>query len=101
LQPRGFLYFMMLLKYMYIFVATSYPSFSCCTTDYTWPFAPSVLQFNRKPAKGVEYLLSNKLIENKASSVAQFLKSNSSLNKVILRNLMISVKLHLLVRTMG
>lgn len=44
----------------------------------------AISEFNRKPAKGVEYLLSNKLIENKASSVAQFLKSNSSLNKVMI-----------------
>jgi hypothetical protein len=44
-----------------------------------------LLQFNRKPAKGIEYLLSNKLIENKASSVAQFLKNTPSLDKVILR----------------
>ncbi|XP_047066260.1 brefeldin A-inhibited guanine nucleotide-exchange protein 5-like [Lolium rigidum] len=44
----------------------------------------AVSEFNRKPAKGVEYLLSNKLIENNASSVAQFLKNNSSLNKVMI-----------------
>ena len=44
-----------------------------------------LLQFNRKPAKGIEYLLSNKLIENKAASVAQFLKNTPSLDKVILR----------------
>jgi guanine nucleotide-exchange factor len=28
----------------------------------------AISEFNRKPAKGIEYLLSNKLIENKASS---------------------------------
>ncbi|KAM3384907.1 hypothetical protein ACQJBY_009095 [Aegilops geniculata] len=44
----------------------------------------AISEFNRKPAKGVEYLLSNKLIENKASSVAQFLKSNASLDKVMI-----------------
>jgi hypothetical protein len=50
-----------------------------------WHLHLIVLQFNRKPTKGIEYLLSNKLIENKASSVAQFLKSNPSLDKVISR----------------
>ncbi|VAH28945.1 unnamed protein product [Triticum turgidum subsp. durum] len=44
----------------------------------------AISEFNRKPAKGVEYLLSNKLIENNASSVAQFLKSNASLDKVMI-----------------
>nr|CAB3454663.1 unnamed protein product [Digitaria exilis] len=44
----------------------------------------AVAEFNRKPAKGIEYLLSNKLIENKASSVAQFLKSTPSLDKVMI-----------------
>ncbi|KAG2646178.1 hypothetical protein PVAP13_2KG490600 [Panicum virgatum] len=44
----------------------------------------AVSEFNRKPAKGIEYLLSNKLIENKASSVAQFLKNTPSLDKVMI-----------------
>ena len=39
-------------------------------------------QFNRKPVKGVEYLISNKLVENTPSSVAQFLRSTPSLDKV-------------------
>ncbi|ONM24448.1 HOPM interactor 7 [Zea mays] len=43
----------------------------------------AISEFNRKPSKGIEYLLSNKLVENKASSVAQFLKSNPSLDKFI------------------
>ncbi|WVZ66373.1 hypothetical protein U9M48_015604 [Paspalum notatum var. saurae] len=44
----------------------------------------AISEFNRKPAKGIECLLSNKLIENKASSVAQFLKSTPSLDKVMI-----------------
>ncbi|KAL6856063.1 hypothetical protein ACP4OV_018865 [Aristida adscensionis] len=44
----------------------------------------AIAEFNRKPAKGIEYLLSNKLIENKAPSVAQFLKSTPSLDKVMI-----------------
>ncbi|KAK3127408.1 hypothetical protein QOZ80_7AG0572890 [Eleusine coracana subsp. coracana] len=44
----------------------------------------AVSEFNRKPAKGIEYLLSNKLIENNAPSVAQFLKSTPSLDKVMI-----------------
>ncbi|CAN6205762.1 unnamed protein product [Urochloa humidicola] len=44
----------------------------------------AVSEFNRKPAKGIEYLLSNKLVENKAPSVAQFLKNTPSLDKVMI-----------------
>lgn len=50
-----------------------------------WRLHQNLLQFNRKPTKGIDFLLSNKLVENKASSVAQFLKSNPSLDKVISR----------------
>lgn len=41
-----------------------------------------MLQFNRKPIKGVEYLISNKLVENNPVSVAQFLRNTPSLDKV-------------------
>lgn len=41
-----------------------------------------LLQFNRQPSKGVEYLISNKLVENTPGSVADFLKHTSNLNKV-------------------
>lgn len=41
-----------------------------------------VLQFNRKPVKGVDYLISNKLVENTPPSVAQFLRNTPSLDKV-------------------
>ncbi|WOK99061.1 brefeldin A-inhibited guanine nucleotide-exchange protein 5-like isoform X1 [Canna indica] len=44
----------------------------------------AVLEFNRKPSKGIEFLLSNKLVENKASAIAQFLKSTPSLDKVMI-----------------
>ncbi|CAN6183816.1 unnamed protein product [Urochloa humidicola] len=44
----------------------------------------AVSEFNRKPTKGIEYLLSNKLVENKAPSVAQFLKNTPSLDKVMI-----------------
>ncbi|KAJ4813394.1 Brefeldin A-inhibited guanine nucleotide-exchange protein 5 [Rhynchospora pubera] len=44
----------------------------------------AVSEFNRKPSKGIEYLLSNKLVENTPSSVAQFLKSTPTLNKVMI-----------------
>ncbi|KAJ3670258.1 hypothetical protein LUZ60_010582 [Juncus effusus] len=43
----------------------------------------AVSEFNRKPSKGIEYLLSNKLVENTPSSVAQFLKNTPTLNKVM------------------
>ncbi|XP_020597814.1 brefeldin A-inhibited guanine nucleotide-exchange protein 5 isoform X2 [Phalaenopsis equestris] len=44
----------------------------------------AILEFNRKPAKGVEYLLSNKLVENTPLSVAQFLKGSPSLDKAMI-----------------
>nr|BAC79659.1 putative guanine nucleotide-exchange protein GEP2 [Oryza sativa Japonica Group]BAD30105.1 putative guanine nucleotide-exchange protein GEP2 [Oryza sativa Japonica Group] len=44
----------------------------------------AISEFNRKPARGIEYLLLNKLIENNATSVAHFLKSNSSLDKAMI-----------------
>ncbi|KAG1347145.1 brefeldin A-inhibited guanine nucleotide-exchange protein 5 [Cocos nucifera] len=44
----------------------------------------AIAEFNRKPAKGIEYLLSNKLVENMPSSVAQFLKNTPSLDKAMI-----------------
>ncbi|CAJ2650059.1 brefeldin A-inhibited guanine nucleotide-exchange protein 5 isoform X3 [Trifolium pratense] len=41
----------------------------------------AIAEFNRKPMKGVEYLISNKLVENKPASVAQFLKNSPTLDK--------------------
>jgi len=41
-----------------------------------------MLQFNRKPVKGVEFLISNKLVENSPASVAQFLRTTNNLDKV-------------------
>lgn len=44
----------------------------------------AVSEFNRKPTKGIEYFLSNKLVENKPSSVAHFLKNTPNLDKAII-----------------
>ncbi|XP_073005233.1 brefeldin A-inhibited guanine nucleotide-exchange protein 5 [Typha latifolia] len=44
----------------------------------------AISEFNRKPMKGIEYLLSNKLVEKSASAVAQFLKNTPSLDKVMI-----------------
>lgn len=41
-----------------------------------------MLQFNRKPVKGVEFLTSNKLVENSPTAVAQFLRTTNNLDKV-------------------
>ncbi|KAL9673376.1 hypothetical protein QQ045_029632 [Rhodiola kirilowii] len=41
----------------------------------------AIAEFNRRPVKGIEYLISNKLVENKPTAVAQFLKSTPSLDK--------------------
>ncbi|KAH9804919.1 Brefeldin A-inhibited guanine nucleotide-exchange protein 5 [Citrus sinensis] len=42
------------------------------------------LQFNRKPVKGVEYLISNKLVDNDPTSVAQFLRNAANLDKAMI-----------------
>ncbi|XP_074575032.1 brefeldin A-inhibited guanine nucleotide-exchange protein 5 [Curcuma longa] len=44
----------------------------------------AILEFNRKPAKGIEFLLANKLVESKASAIAQFLKSTPNLDKAMI-----------------
>ncbi|KAK7291769.1 hypothetical protein RIF29_07169 [Crotalaria pallida] len=41
----------------------------------------AIAEFNRKPLKGVEYLISNKLVDNTPASVAQFLKNTPNLDK--------------------
>ncbi|KHN17773.1 brefeldin A-inhibited guanine nucleotide-exchange protein 5-like [Glycine soja] len=41
----------------------------------------AIAEFNRKPMKGVEYLISNKLVENTPASVAQFFKNTPNLDK--------------------
>ncbi|XP_027369107.1 brefeldin A-inhibited guanine nucleotide-exchange protein 5 isoform X1 [Abrus precatorius] len=41
----------------------------------------AIAEFNRKPMKGLEYLVSNKLVENTPASVAQFLKNTPNLDK--------------------
>ncbi|KAL6997715.1 Brefeldin A-inhibited guanine nucleotide-exchange protein 5 [Sarracenia purpurea var. burkii] len=45
---------------------------------------PNMLQFNRQPGKGIEYLLSNRLVENTPASVAQFLRNTPSLDKAMI-----------------
>ncbi|KAJ6330427.1 hypothetical protein OIU76_009101 [Salix suchowensis] len=42
----------------------------------------AISEFNRHPVKGLEYMISNKLVEHNPASVAQFLRSTPSLNKV-------------------
>ncbi|KAL8153523.1 hypothetical protein V2J09_011283 [Rumex salicifolius] len=41
----------------------------------------AISEFNRKPAKGIDYLISNKLVENTPISVAEFLKKTTNLDK--------------------
>ncbi|KAI5415380.1 brefeldin A-inhibited guanine nucleotide-exchange protein 5 [Lathyrus oleraceus] len=41
----------------------------------------AIAEFNRKPNKAVEYLISNKLVENTPASFAQFLKNTPTLDK--------------------
>ncbi|XP_050218779.1 brefeldin A-inhibited guanine nucleotide-exchange protein 5 [Mercurialis annua] len=44
----------------------------------------AILEFNRKPTKGIEYLILNKLVENTPASVAQFLRNTPNLNKAMI-----------------
>ncbi|GAB2273813.1 Brefeldin A-inhibited guanine nucleotide-exchange protein 5 [Dionaea muscipula] len=41
----------------------------------------ALTEFNRQPGKGIEYLISNKLVENSPAAVAQFLKNTTTLDK--------------------
>ncbi|CAN0918321.1 Brefeldin A-inhibited guanine nucleotide-exchange protein 5 [Linum grandiflorum] len=43
----------------------------------------AISEFNRKPSKGIEYLIANKLVESKPASVAQFLRNTPSLDKAM------------------
>ncbi|GLT85637.1 hypothetical protein SLE2022_038230 [Rubroshorea leprosula] len=44
----------------------------------------AISEFNRNPVKGVEHLISNKLVENNPASVAQFLRNTPNLDKVMI-----------------
>ncbi|XP_010520510.1 PREDICTED: brefeldin A-inhibited guanine nucleotide-exchange protein 5-like [Tarenaya hassleriana] len=44
----------------------------------------AISEFNRNSVKGVEYLIANKLVERDPTSVAQFLRDTSSLDKVMM-----------------
>ncbi|XP_065849956.1 brefeldin A-inhibited guanine nucleotide-exchange protein 5 isoform X1 [Euphorbia lathyris] len=44
----------------------------------------AIAEFNRKPAKGIDYLVSNKLLEHSPASVAQFLRSTPNLDKAMI-----------------
>uniref|UniRef100_A0A7N0V676 SEC7 domain-containing protein n=1 Tax=Kalanchoe fedtschenkoi TaxID=63787 RepID=A0A7N0V676_KALFE len=48
----------------------------------------AISEFNRRPAKGIEYLIANRLVENKPAAVAHFLKNTSSLNKSMIGDYM-------------
>ncbi|CAN1290784.1 Brefeldin A-inhibited guanine nucleotide-exchange protein 5 [Linum perenne] len=43
----------------------------------------AISEFNKKPSKGIEYAIANKMVENKPTSVAQFLKNTPNLDKVM------------------
>ncbi|XP_034700058.1 brefeldin A-inhibited guanine nucleotide-exchange protein 5 isoform X2 [Vitis riparia] len=44
----------------------------------------AISEFNRQPGKGIEYLISNRLVENTPASVAQFLRNTPSLDKAMI-----------------
>lgn len=44
----------------------------------------AVSEFNRQPGKGIEYLISNALVDKSPASVAQFLRSTPSLDKAMI-----------------
>lgn len=44
----------------------------------------AISEFNRKPVKGIEYLISSGLVENKPASVAQFLRNTPNLDKAMI-----------------
>ncbi|XP_057949137.1 brefeldin A-inhibited guanine nucleotide-exchange protein 5 isoform X2 [Malania oleifera] len=44
----------------------------------------AISEFNRQPGKGVDYLISNRLVENSPASVAEFFRNTSSLDKAMI-----------------
>ncbi|KAK8550374.1 hypothetical protein V6N13_118893 [Hibiscus sabdariffa] len=46
--------------------------------------AAAISEFNRQPVKGIENLISNKLVENTPASVSQFLRNTPSLDKAMI-----------------
>lgn len=48
----------------------------------------AISEFNRKPGKGIEYLISNKLVDNTPNSVAEFLRNTPNLDKVMIGDYM-------------
>ncbi|XP_068664277.1 brefeldin A-inhibited guanine nucleotide-exchange protein 5-like isoform X2 [Aristolochia californica] len=44
----------------------------------------AISEFNRRASKGIEYLISNKLVDNTPISVAEFLRNTSSLDKAMI-----------------
>ncbi|KAE8721996.1 Brefeldin A-inhibited guanine nucleotide-exchange protein 5 [Hibiscus syriacus] len=46
--------------------------------------AAAISEFNRQPAKGIENLISNKLVESTPASVAQFLRNTPTLDKAMI-----------------
>ncbi|KAL1806265.1 hypothetical protein ACET3Z_029333 [Daucus carota] len=48
----------------------------------------AISEFNRNPGKGIEYLISNKLVDNTPCSVAEFLRNTPNLNKVMIGDYM-------------
>ncbi|XP_019193476.1 PREDICTED: brefeldin A-inhibited guanine nucleotide-exchange protein 5-like [Ipomoea nil] len=44
----------------------------------------AVSEFNRKPSKGIEYLISSRLVERSPASVAQFLRNTPNLDKAMI-----------------
>ncbi|KAI4344676.1 hypothetical protein L6164_011875 [Bauhinia variegata] len=51
---------------------------------HTSTLEAAIVEFNRKPNKGIEYLIANKLMENTPASVAQFLKNTPNLDKAMI-----------------
>lgn len=41
-----------------------------------------LLQFNRRPVQGIDYLISNKLVDGNPASIAKYLKHTPGLDKV-------------------
>ncbi|TYG66962.1 hypothetical protein ES288_D05G041000v1 [Gossypium darwinii] len=54
------------------------------TKGHESTMAAAISEFNRQPVKGIENLISNKLVENTPASVAQFLRNTLNLDKAMI-----------------
>lgn len=79
------IYFLLALQFILYFHLTSNHSGSICSlTTLPGLMQKGISIFNRKPSKGIEFLISTKKIGISPEEVASFLKKSSGLNETVI-----------------